>query len=101
MPGFEPESLRSPIQHANCLGPSDDFKRLWINKNADFDKLKTDITNVNWDCKSGSNMIYQSYSVFSEQLLELTKQHMLTKLLTVRRNDLPWFYSKIGIAIKN
>ncbi|XP_053380636.1 uncharacterized protein LOC128548935 [Mercenaria mercenaria] len=76
------------------------FKRLvWQYDRGDYDSLRRNICNTNWEILKDDNIEAYAASV-TQTLLDLSKQCIPTKFITVKSNDSPWITTQIKQKIR-
>ena len=71
-------------------------RKVWLNKNADFDKLNLLITNTDWnELILGASDIDRAAENFSNTFLKLIKECIPDKSVVIRPKDKPWFDSAL------
>jgi len=80
------------------LQPSTSTKRrVWNYKRADFNKLNSLITNVDWSFISHGSLD-EACELFTSKFIELAKTCIPNNFVIVRPNDKPWYTSDIMFA---
>ena len=66
-------------------------RHIWIYSKADWEGLNYAIENYNWQPCFEIPCINEMASIFSQSLLNLTRQFIPNKTVTIRTNDQPWY----------
>ena len=69
-------------------------RTVWLYNQADFNSLNTTIRNFDWSCLLHGSVHEASY-LFNDIFLEMVKTCILSKKVTVRPDDKPWYNSEI------
>ena len=76
-------------------------RKVWLYKNADFDKLNLLITNTDWnELILGASDIDRAAENFSNTFLTLIKECIPEKSVVIRPKDKPWFDSALRKEIR-
>ena len=77
------------------------FRRdVWLYNQADFDLLRTDLLNTEWDSILSDTDIDVVCQHFNNKLNDLVLKHIPKKSVIIRGNDRPWFNSTIRKEIR-
>ncbi len=83
------------------LSSSSSYTRnVWNYKRADFDKLNELIINTDWSILN-TGSVDEATQQFTTKFVELSKQCIPLKEVTIRPNDKPWYNSEIRKTSKN
>ena len=63
-------------------------------KRANFELLKQNFQNYDWTSLSNGSLD-EAYNLFTNTFLNFVKESILSKYITVRPNDKPWYDSEI------
>lgn len=71
-------------------------RKVWLYKNADFDKLNFLLTHTDWETLIiGADDVDQAADNFSETFLSHIRNSVPEKTVTIRPKDKPWFDSAL------
>jgi hypothetical protein len=68
---------------------------MWDFKNADFDKFRHELADINFEAIIDVNEASTAAKEFSDKFLEVAKNSIPNKLVTVRPSDKPWFKGEL------
>ena len=71
------------------------YRLIWQYSQADFDGLKNSLQTTNWDEHLNTEDINELASNFTTTLLNLAREFIPNKVITVRPNDKPWYNSNL------
>ncbi|KAK3087860.1 hypothetical protein FSP39_011626 [Pinctada imbricata] len=76
-------------------------RKVWSYKNGDYVKLNNLITEFNWNAFFGNTSdIDEACELFTEKFMSFARECIPTKMITVRKNDKPWFNSQLRHEIR-
>lgn len=88
--------LKTGIIKSKCY-----IRKVWDYKNADITRLNTIIENTDWDSIiSNAFSTEKATELFTDKYLELVRECIPEKSVTIRPKDKPWFDSDLRITLR-
>ena len=75
-------------------------REVWIYDRADTTKFTEKIENMNWDDLFLDKNIDDMCNIFTSSVIDIAKECIPSKLVTIRGNDKPWFTSQLRKEIR-
>ena len=102
-PSLDPHSKHNIIH--GCLNfhsssPPPYKRRIWDYSNADIDRIKKGMVEMDWNQLFYRLNVDQMALVFTDTVMELFSKYIPNKIVTCHDRDAPWITSKVKSAIK-
>ena len=77
------------------------FRReIWLYNRCITESLRHDIQSTDWTTILNNNTVDEASNRFTEELLKIARKNIPNKIVTIRKNDKPWFNNEIRKAIR-
>ena len=75
-------------------------RKIWDYKTANIDRIRTDLSNVNWYDLFFNLNVSEMTLVFTDVFLDIMAKHISNRIITCNEKDAPWITPQVKTAIK-